>query len=98
MICRLRSDLKPGAVRVSSRYAGSKVNPLPTRTSPDRGMAMSDKGFSTISLTNLLQNVKAYNKKESTVNGAWSTGHDVTATMPSVITLAELMKNVKDIR
>ncbi len=43
-----------------------------------------------------ISDVKFYDiKKESTVNGAWSTGHDVTATMPSDINVAELLKDVK---
>ena len=44
-----------------------------------------------------LSEVKFYDIiKEGVVNGPWSTGHDVTATMPSEISVAELLKDVKD--
>ena len=70
IIAREKGD-NPGLFEVKKAmyYDLKKENPLPTRTSPGRGMAMGNKGFSEISVAELLQNVKDKAGRPYVTNG-----------------------------
>lgn len=70
-------------LRMSQNQQESKRGALPRTLDVHDVTSVASGNTPTVSVTELLQSVNFHDiKKESTVNGPWSTGHDVTATMP----------------